>query len=442
MLGRMTIIQQIRTWSWAACIVYGLTAVIAVNSLINIWDAVSYRIDHMTWFLAANTTDPLYELGTSLGFWGMLFFCLNFIFATRWRWVEALSAGLDNVYHLHAFIGKGVLTLLVLHLVVLLVQAIPDEATLLTYIVPGINMSYTLGLFGLLGMTVLVAVTIWLKLPYEFWLASHKYMGVGYVLGGAHALVAQLDWYIALLTVLGGYAWVYSLFLYRTHAPHAHGYVMHIIHTQRITELVLRLNHPFVVTAGQFVFFGITKSGAGLPTELHPFSVSHIIDTQTIRISVKAIGDYTAQLPQLQVDDQIVVYGPHGMFGQQGSPGGVHIWVAGGIGITPFLSLLQAEVRHPRATRVHLIWAVRHTDEAMYAQEIQQAIAQASHITLFVHQGMLTVADVHAITGHTITPTTMVFLCGPPAMMRALRTQWYRSGMRVDQVVSEEFGMR
>lgn len=442
MFGRMPIIQNIRMWSWTARVVYGLTAVIGVNSAINIVDAVVYRIDKGAWFFAADTNDPLYELGTSLGFWGMLLFCINFILATRWQWVEALSAGLDKVYHLHAFVGKSAMTLLLLHLFILMVQAVPDLRTLVAYTVPGIDLSYTLGMFGLMVLTGLVIVTLWLKMPYQAWLESHKYMGIAYVLGGAHALVAQLDWYIALMTAVGGYAWLYSLFLYRKRAPHAHGQIAQIRHEQRITELVLRLEKPFPAKAGQFVFFGVTKSIAGLPTELHPFSVSQIIDDSTIRISAKAIGDYTGLLPKLQVDDQVVVYGPHGMFGQQGQSGGAQIWVAGGIGITPFLSLLQAEVRHPHASRVHLIWAVRQREEAIYAQEITDLAAQSPHITVHIHEGVLTAAEIEQMTGHAMIPDTTVFVCGPVPMMRGLRAQWRARGVAHHQIISEEFGMR
>ena len=442
MVRRITIIPQLHTWSWAAWFVYSVTGVVIVNALINVRDAIAYRLRLGRWVLGADTTDPLYELGTSLGFWGMLFFCLNFILATRWHWVETLSGGLDKVYQLHAFVGKSAMTMLLLHLFVLMMQAVPDVRTLVAYTVPGIDLSYTLGMFGLIVLTGLVIVTLWLNMPYQAWLDSHKYMGIAYVLGGAHALVAQLDWYIAVMTAVGGYAWVYSLFLYRKRAPHAHGRITQIRHAQRITELVLHLDHPFAAQAGQFVFFGVTKSNAAIPHELHPFSLSQIQDHTTIRISAKAIGDYTRLLPTLQIDDRVVVYGPHGVFGRQGMVGGTEIWVAGGIGITPFLSLLQAEVRLPRASRVDVIWAVRQHEEAIYAQEMYDSVVHAPHISIHIHQGVLTATTIAQITGHAITPTTTIFLCGPVPMMHGLRAQWRDCGVASHQIVSEEFGMR
>jgi predicted ferric reductase len=442
MIDGVTLLQRIRVWSWTARLVYALTALIGVNSLFNLVDAIAYRGSRGAWFFAADNVDPLYELGTSLGFWGMLLFCINFVLATRWRWVERLSGGLDKVYQLHAFVGKTATSLLVLHLAFLLLHAIPDLQTLAAYTIPGLDVSYTLGMLGLLLLVGLVIVTIWYKLPYEAWLKTHTYMGVAYILGGAHALVAQQDWYIGLLTLIGGYAWWYSRFGYRRHAAHVHGSVVQIRHTQRITELVLRLDQPFAVSAGQFVFFGVTQSVAGLPNALHPFSVSQCIDASTLRLSVKAIGDYTSMLPQLRSGDRIVVYGPHGMFGQQGAPGGHQIWVAGGIGITPFLSMIQAEVRSPRARAIHLVWAVRQHDEAIYAEELARAAAAAVHIVVHIHVGTVTAAAIEQLAGTPVTPETTVLLCGPVPMMRALRTQWQARGVPQHQIISEEFGMR
>ncbi len=442
MLGRIAMMPQYRTWSWVAWVVYSVTGLVVVNALINLSDAVSYRLYRGQWVLGVDTGDPLYELGTSLGFWGMLFFCLNFILATRWRWVETLSGGLDKVYHLHAFVGKSTLTLLLLHLLILIGQTIPDLPTVMAYTVPGINLSYTLGMIGLVLLMGLVIVTVWCKMPYQSWLASHKYMGIAYIFGGVHALVAQLDWYIAVMTAVAGYAWIYSLCLYRTHAAHVHGRIMQIRHIQHITEMIIQLDKPFLAHAGQFVFFGVTKSSVAVTNELHPFSLSQIFDDTTIRISAKAIGDYTRLLPQLHVDDRVVVYGPHGMFGQHGVVGETQIWVAGGIGITPFLSMLQAEVHRPRASTVHMIWAVRQYEDAIYAQEMHDIAIRAPHITIHIYQGTLTAATIAQLTGHAMTPTTTIFLCGPVPMMHGLRAQWRDCGVAPHQIISEEFGMR
>jgi len=66
-------------------VLYGLTLYVLVASLATLWMAIDFRIAGNTILTGGLQEDPLYELGTSLGFWGILYFGLNFILATRWR---------------------------------------------------------------------------------------------------------------------------------------------------------------------------------------------------------------------------------------------------------------------------------------------------------------------------------------------------------------------
>lgn len=177
----------------ALIIIYALTGYIGVISLYTLILGVVFRFEQGRFFFPGDKADPFYELGTSFGFWGTLYFCINFILATRRRWVETLFGGLDRVYQTHQLVGKLTLTFVVLHGVILAFQALPDMVLLSTYFVPGVDISYTFGFIGLLLLTILVIVTIWIKLPYQLWLQSHKFMGLAYVLGGLHAIILQLD---------------------------------------------------------------------------------------------------------------------------------------------------------------------------------------------------------------------------------------------------------
>lgn len=175
----------------ALIVIYVVTGYICIVSLYTFILGIVFRFEQERFFFPGDTADPFYELGTSFGFWGTLYFCINFILATRWRWVETLFGGLDRVYQTHQLVGKLTLTFVVLHGVILILQALPDTLLLSTYLVPGLDISYTFGVIGLLLLTMLVIVTIWLKLPYQLWLQSHKFMGLAYVLGGLHAIILR-----------------------------------------------------------------------------------------------------------------------------------------------------------------------------------------------------------------------------------------------------------
>lgn len=431
----------------ATLAIYTLCAYIALVSLYNLWLGIDVRIGGNVLTLPGDTADPIYELGTSLGFWGFLLFGLNFVLATRWRWVERLFGGLDRVYTLHGLLGRWTLALILLHLGILTAQALPDWGLAATYVVPGLDLSYTLGGAGVLLLTLLVAATIWVRFPYQRWLAAHRWMGVPYILGGAHAIVAQGDWYLWLLTIAGGYAWIYSSFLYRRWGPRHSGTIRQVIGLHGVTELTIVLDKPHLFQPGQFVFLSVTRAAAGLPDEQHPFSISAILDERTFRISAKRLGDYTARLADLIPGDEVVAFGSYGAFGARAlASTGSALWVAGGIGVTPFLSLLRhiAEGKAASADDIRFIWSVRDQADAIYLDEILTLTSSAPQVRFHLHvtatDGLLTAERLAALTDSLTT--CRILLCGPPPMMHALTTQLVGRGVRRSRIISEEFALR
>jgi len=107
--------RWLRLYPAGTLALWGLTLYVAAVSLATFWQALAFRMAGGAIAGGGNEGDPLYELGTSLGFWGVIYFGMNFILATRWRWVEALFGGLDQVYQAHNLAGRLAMTLLVLH---------------------------------------------------------------------------------------------------------------------------------------------------------------------------------------------------------------------------------------------------------------------------------------------------------------------------------------
>lgn len=424
-------------------VIYGLALYVLLTSIYNLAWGMLFYDSTLPVPAGEEVVEPFYEMGTSLGFWGTIFLCLNFVLATRWRWVEYLFKGLDKVYQSHAWIGKMGLMMILLHLGILVLEAGQDVELTNSYLIPGLNLSYTLGQASLILFAALVIITLWVKINYQTWLKTHQFLGIPYILGGLHAIVAQVDWYMILLTGLGGWAWLYSLLFYRRSAPQARGKIEQVNVKGDVTEVIFRLDAPILAKPGQFIFFSIEKSATVIPTEAHPFSLSKIIDAQTWRISAKKLGDYTLHLPNLQPDDTVLVHGPHGTFGQSfPQPFPRQIWVAGGIGITPFLSLLQAEAQRTNPTPCHLVWAVRSRDDAHYLDEIQDILQTAPHITFHLHEGRFSSGILEQLVGRSVVQDAAILMCGPSGMMHALRTQLMTDGKPQHHFFFEEFNFR
>ncbi len=124
---------------------------------------------------------------------------------------------------------------------------------------------------------------------------------------------------------------------------------------------------------GQFLFVRFPRDRA--LDEAHPFTISSAPGESDIRLSIKASGDFTRSLyQQLSEGAEALVEGAYGLFQYQNG-GPKQIWIAGGIGITPFLSFLR---RGAINREVDFYYTVRTREEALFLDEIENALRVTS----------------------------------------------------------------
>lgn len=416
----------------AGIAVGGIALYALLLSVIELIAAVDFRLAAGRLMLAGDDSDPLYEAGGGLGFYAAQLFTLNFVLATRWHRMERLFGGAGRVYGLHAFAGKTALTFVLLHTGILVVQALPDWTLVETYLLPGRDWAYTLGVTGTVGLLTLIAMTIWIKLPYRAWLKSHKLMIVPFLGGTLHAIVLQADWYMVLMAAIGTYAWFDCVFLLPRRGIAARVTSARTIGDVR--ELVFEPERPIDGRHGGFVLLG--HDG-----HRHPFSLSGVSNGR-LRISARLVGPFTRRLANVEMGHAVTLHGPFGHFGPQiRSAKGAQLWIAGGIGITPFLSSLQMLADFDPNRPIELIWSVRSPKDAVYRQEIEALMARMVNARLTIHDsghlGRLTAAVALEYRNHD-----HVFLCGPGAMTKQLTAQLLKAGVPADCITSEHFAFR
>ena len=175
----------------------------------------------------------------------------------------------------------------------------------------------------------------------------------------------------------------------------------------------------------------------------HPFTIASAPSERVVRFTVKALGDYTSELHELVEPGMPAVLGaPHGRF-DHGHGTYRQVWIAGGVGVTPFLSWLRALDGH-LDQRVDFFYS---TDgEAPYTDEIRDIAGR--HGTLTVHvidstvTGFLTTKTVLATVGDTASAALTVFMCGPEQMLRAFQAGFHAAGVPRSQVHREHFDWR
>jgi len=304
-------------------------------------------------------------------------------------------------------------------------------------------------LVGIPWLRRLIGLGQWLLGDYERWRSLHRLTGLFVAMAFVHGLADATVFASPLLrwtfVAVGGIG--LAFYVYReTVAPYfvpSHDYQVAAVTpiTPDLTELALTpLGAPMRFTPGQFaMLFLESKRG----WRRHPFTLSSAPGDGTLRFTIKALGDDTRDLSQIvRPGMPAVVGGPHGRF-THAKGTGEQIWIAGGIGVTPFLSWLRAMDQHPVTAQIDFYYS--HAGPTPFAHEIAEIAAR--HDNLRVHlvdttvDGYLTprgVLDAHAGD----TADLSVFLCGPAAMVTTFTRGFRRAGVRPRNLHREHFDWR
>lgn len=152
-----------------------------------------------------------------------------------------------------------------------------------------------------------------------------------------------------------------------------------------ITSVRCRLDAPWRGhRPGQFAFVSFDdKEGA------HPFTIASADrGDRAVSFQIKALGDYTGRLAeQLQPGQAVRVQGPYGRFDlARCNPRARQIWIAGGIGVTPFLAWLEALQADPgKAPTADLHYCTRDQSNDAFVPRLQALCATLPGIRLHVH---------------------------------------------------------
>ncbi len=178
---------------------------------------------------------------------------------------------------------------------------------------------------------------------------------------------------------------------------------------------------------GQFGYFRFISSACGL--EEHPFTIASSSRKPYLLLVVKELGDYSGTLANLKTGDKTLYDGPYGAFTPR-EDACMHLLIAGGIGITPFMPMLDEWGCNGFKRRTHLLWSVRTHDDLIYRaqfEELDQLHERFSFTPVITREptpgaaGRIDRALLHK-TIHARTPARMqVFICGPEPMLDCIK---------------------
>lgn len=318
------------------------------------------------------------ELGVDCAVLGFTIVSLQFVITARLPWVEA-PFGLDLLLVFHRVMALVATALLCVHPVLM---ASAEGWPLLTRL--DVHWYIWLGRGALALLLLHVTVSLLrrvLRLSYERWRRLHNIVALTILAAGfVHSAMAGDDlrdnsrrmlW--ATVPAVGLATWLYSRAVRPRLLARRPFRVLSITsESPRVYTLTLEApaGRPFQFLPGQFQFLRFL--GAGVPGEEHPFTIaSSPARADRISLTIKSSGDFTGALGRVQVGDRATIHGPFGRFSHDLHPDEEDlVFVAGGVGITPLMSMLRA-MRDRRERRpVTLVYAAHGIDDILFASEL------------------------------------------------------------------------
>jgi predicted ferric reductase len=401
------------------------------------------------------------QIAKTVGLVGYAVLALQFVLAARLKWIER-PFGLDKLFAFHKAMGLIATTLLVAH-PLLMAWARRRASLLYRWDAPWPIHVGRVALLLLVTTVVIACVRKVIRLEYERWRRWHNILAVSVlVLGFVHRSamgVARTGPMGVLWAGLLGAALI-AYFYHRIYWPYRgrlRPFEIVEVHQEtpevwtlrfRPTDLRPRTAH----LPGQFHF--ITFYRNGLPIEEHPFTISSAAEADgSLTSTIKASGDFTRKIARIVVGDRAAIRGPFGRFSHILHPDDDDlVFIAGGVGITPLMSMLRHMRNTGRWKRVLLIYGNRREEDIVFRAELDgMAQDHAAHLTL-VH--VLSGADAYWQGARGRIDRDLVFrhageridskafyVCGPPAMTTAVIASLRELGVPARRIHNERFSL-
>ena len=369
--------------------------------------------------------------------------------------------GLHRLLCAHRVLGVSAAVLASLHPLLLFAPKAKEIGAFRMAIWPEL-----LGAVLLIGLWTAVCTGIWrefLGLRYELWYRFHR-LGTfsAVILVTLHGLNVTDDlvegWPLYALVVAFGlyaalFAWVKGV-KPRLLKRRMYG-VRKVTPAGRETyavELTPQRGEVFSYAPGQFAF--VTFRSESLPLEQHPWTISSTpTRPESLIFTIKCSGDFTALIGRLKPGDSALVDGPYGLFSYLAhvrDPKRELILVAGGVGVTPMLSMLRYMVDTRDARKTTLVWSNRTEADILCRDELTAIEAKLPNLD--IHHVLTRQEDFQGRTGRLdgtmlgdllsgCSRQAAVFVCGPPPMMDAVCRALKGIGFRARLIHTERFSI-
>ena len=400
--------------------------------IVYLWLSGSYSL-----LSSPSASGQLIAFGRLAGLFLEFFILTQLVLMGRVVFIEQLF-GHDRLNRLHRWNGYFLSLFLVSHPILLIIGYAKQNHVGLIEQFLNFLKHYEDVLNALIGacllvLVILTSLLIRKRARYETWYFIHllTYVAIALVFGhqiktaDVSAGGALFYWYILNFTAFGlilVYRWLKPLYLFYIHRFQVKDVVMETPNLYSV-HISGRKMESYKFNAGQFANLTFLQKGMWFT---HPFSYSKAYDGKSLRFTVKALGDFTTKAHKLQKGTKVILDGPLGLFTKHKSKKNKFLFLAGGVGITPIVALMQ-ELAKEKKDMV-LIYSAKNYQDFAFIPEVNATSSKNYFVVSRESEALKPKFEAGHIDAEKIQRLVpdfkerAIYLCGPEHMMRGVQT--------------------
>jgi predicted ferric reductase len=450
-IGRMSLLfrrirVQIARFGWAA----GVPVIIVLPLLLSS-DAG----------LAGNI---VLELSLAAGLLATSLLVITVVAVSRIRSL-AQAFGIERLIVSHRWLGIFSMVLVLAHTGLVIASDPRDNVQLITWVhAPARARNATASTVCILLICLFAVFRRKLNWPYEAWRWIHIGLAIGALVTAAfHVYLldhlirnpAMRAWFLGLAAVLLltlAKRWVLRP-LFRRNRSFVVDAV--IAESPLVSTIVLRPRYSWQggmkFAPGQFAWIRINDSRK--PWEEHPFTIaSNAHQPRELEFTIRHVGDFTRTIARLRPGASVRVDGPYGDFTVDNRQARSLLLIAGGVGVTPMMSILRTLAHRGDFRPASLVMGARHYDDLLFRAELADL---SYRLPLRVFEvlsdppaswdGLHGRIDAHVLSAalpsrrHRVESD--VYICGSPPMVSGVLESLRQLGIPGERIHTEQFDM-
>jgi predicted ferric reductase len=398
-----------------------------------------------------NYADRLVVIGRLFGLLAAWSVIIQIILMSRIPFIERNFDLQDNI-QLHKYNGYTMLATISGHVIFLVLgYALPTNFGLWNQFFV-FNTQYEDVFLATIGTVIFFVASslsiqaVRTKMRYEVWLLTHVTVYLAIALTFLHQINTGGDfvnnfWFTAFWYAL--YILAFVLWLrYRVFQP----VLLALTHDFKVASIDMTAQHTYSVTLtgknvenfqfvpGQYATWRFLSGN--LWFEAHPFSISSVTGSNTLRFTVKASPSLTERISQVPVGTRVIVDGPRGSFtSERAAETDNVLLIAGGIGVAPYLSTIDALINEGK--KVTLLYSARTDADIAFREELIALQARGVIIRVYLNEKNQTITP--EILKNAIKGDSVVYICGPDSMSHAFTATLRGMGLNKKNIITERF---